>query len=91
MLGAGQHERRVDLVAHHPGTVADDDVADALELGPGEDAAPRVVRLGEEQRLGTLGEEPVQAVEVDLGTLGGGGQRELSSPPRHPASPNWAL
>ena len=67
MLGARQHQRRVDLVAHHARAVAYDDVADPLELGAGEHAAPRVVRLGEQQRLRAVGEEPVEPVEVELG------------------------
>ena len=69
MLGTRQHERGVDLVAHDAGTAAYDDVADPLELGAREDAAPRVVRLGEDQRLRAVGEQPVEAVEVDLRTL----------------------
>ena len=73
MLGARQHERRVDLVAHDARTVAYDDVADPLELGAGEHAAPRVVRLGEDQRLRPVGEEAVEPVEVDLGPVGRGG------------------
>ena len=61
----------MDLVADDAGAVAHDDVADPLELSAGEDVAPRVVGLGEQQGLRALGEEPVQPVEVDLGDLGG--------------------
>ena len=72
MLRARQDQRRVDLVADHAGTVAHDDVADALELGAGEDPPPRIVRLGQQQRAGAVGEEPVEVVEIDLGHLGVG-------------------
>ncbi len=72
MLRAGQHQWGEDLVAHDAGTVAEDDVADPLQLGAGEHAAPRVVRLGQDQGLRAVAEEPVEPVEVDLGALGRG-------------------
>jgi hypothetical protein len=67
VAGAGEHERRVDLVGDDPCTVPGHDVADPLELGPGEHPAPRVVRLGQQQRAGTLGQKRVEPAEVDLG------------------------
>ena len=62
----------MDLVGDDAGAVASYDVADALELGPGEDPPPRVVRLREQQGPRTVGEQPVEGVEVDLGALGVG-------------------
>ena len=76
VLGARQHQRRVDLVADDPRAVAYDDVADPLQLRAGEHAAPRVVRLGQDQRLRPVGEEAVEPVEVDLGPVGRGGHVE---------------
>ena len=76
MLGAGQHQGRVDLVADDAGAVAYDDVADAFQLGAREDPTPRVVGLGQDQRPRPLGEEPVEPVEVDLGAGGRGGHGE---------------
>ena len=65
-----EDQRRVDLVGDDASAVASYDVADPLELAPGEDPAPRVVRLGEQQGAGAVGEQPVEGVEVDLGALG---------------------
>ena len=72
MLLAGQHERRVDLVADHPGAVRRHHVADALELGAAEHPPPRVVGLGQQQGAGAVGEEPVEPVEVDGAVVGVG-------------------
>ena len=85
VLGAGQDQRRVDLVADDAGTVAYDDVADPLQLGAGEHPAPRVVGLREQQRLRPVGEEPVEAVEVDLRAVGRGRHLEqVLGTARHP-------
>ena len=62
----------MDLVGDDASAVASYDVADAFELAPREDPAPRVVRLGEQQRARAVGEEPVEGVEVELGALGVG-------------------
>ncbi len=67
VLRTRQHQRRMDLVADDPGPVAQDDVTDPLELGTREHVAPGIVRLREDQCLGTLGEQPVEPVEVYLG------------------------
>ena len=65
MLGPGQHQRRVDLVADHPRPVPHHDVTDPLELLAGVDVTARVVRLGQQQRPRAVGEQPVEVVEVE--------------------------
>ncbi len=60
----------MDLVGDHPGAVPEHHVAHPLELGAGEHPSPRVVRLGEQQGAGAVGEQRVQPVQVDLGALG---------------------
>ena len=60
----------MDLVGDDTSAVASYDVADALELAPGEDPAQRVVRLGEQQGACAIGEQPVEGGEVDPGALG---------------------
>jgi hypothetical protein len=61
----------MDLVRDDPRAVPGHDVADAFELGAGEDAAPGVVRLGQQQGPGSAREQCVELVEVDLGACAG--------------------
>ena len=89
VLGAGQHQRRVDLVADHPGAVAHGHVADPLELGAGVDVAERVVRLGEQQRARAAGEEVVEPVEVERRRPSASGSSG-SRPARGPVQPAHA-
>ena len=77
MLRAGQDERRVDLVADDPGPVLDGEVADPLELARGVHVAARVVRVGQQQGPGAVGEEPVEVVEVEDVGVAVGGDREV--------------
>jgi hypothetical protein len=70
VLCTREHQRGVDLVADHAGTVPEHDVADPLQLRAREHPAPRVVRLGQQQRAGASREHGVESVEVDVGRLG---------------------
>ena len=70
VLGARQGHRGVDLVGEDPGVVLGGDLGEALELGPGDGPAGRIVRVAEEQRPGAGGEGALDPVEVEVAAIG---------------------
>ena len=74
VLGAGERQRRVDLVGEDPGVVLGGEPGERLELGPAGGGPGRVVGIAEQERPGAVREGGLDPVEVELAAAG---QRHL--------------